>query len=248
MKKFVFNTLVVGLTTLAFSPLVNATPITDTSPELAKVGYSFGYLMAEGNKDTVNDLDLDAFSQGFKDSYGNKTPTLTADQMQKTLLAYGKRREAEYAKQIQALGHKNLEQGELFLAKNAKKAGVITTKSGLQYQVLTQGTGKSPTATDTVKVHYEGQLLDGTVFDSSIKRGEPVQFPLNQVIKGWREGLPLMKEGAKYRFFVPARLGYGEAGMPGIEPNSVLIFDVNLLEVNPKPVTKEAVPSLKISK
>lgn len=248
MKKFIVNTLAVGLAGLMLSPLVNAASITDTSSDLAKVGYSFGYMMGEGNKDTVNDLDLDAFYQGFKDSYGNKQPTLTAEQMQKTLVAYGKRREAEYAKQIQALARKNLEQGEVFLAKNAKKAGVITTKSGLQYEVLAQGTGKMPTANDTVKVNYEGHLIDGTIFDSSIKRGEPVQFPLKQVIKGWREGLPLMREGAKYRFFVPAKLGYGEAGMPGIEPNSVLIFDINLLEVNPKPVKSEQAPSTNQSK
>lgn len=210
-----------------------ATTITANSSEIAKAGYSFGYMMAEGNKEAVSDLDLAAFFQGFKDSYQKAKPALTPQQMQKTLLAYSQRREAEYAKQLQATARKNLEVGEVFLAKNKQKRGVITTASGLQYEVLKTGTGKMPKASDTVKVHYEGKLLDGKIFDSSYKRGEPVTFPLKQVIKGWTEGLPLMKEGAKYRFFIPAKLAYGEAGAPEIEPNSVLLFDVELLEVNP---------------
>lgn len=217
-----------------------ATPITANSSELAKTGYSFGYMMADGNKDTVTDLDLEAFFQGFKDAYKQQPSALTKEQMQKTLLAYGQRREAEYAKELTATARKNLEAGEVFLAKNAKQSGILKTASGLQYQVLKQGTGKAPKATDSVKVNYEGRLLDGTVFDSSYKRGEPVTFPLNQVIKGWTEGVQLMKEGAKYRFFIPARLAYGEAGAPNIAPNSVLIFDVDLLEVNPKTPVKPA--------
>lgn len=125
-----------------------------------------------------------------------------------------------------------LEKGQQFLQENAKKDGVKTTASGLQYEVLTPGTGKSPKATDTVLVHYKGTLLDGTEFDSSYKRGEPIEFPLNQVIKGWTEGVQLMKEGAKYRFYIPSNLAYGSRGAGGaIGPDETLIFDVELLKV-----------------
>ena len=121
--------------------------------------------------------------------------------------------------------------GAEYLAANAKKAGFKTTESGLQYKVITEGTGKSPKATDVVKVDYEGKLIDGTVFDSSYERGEPVEFPLNQVIAGWTEGLQLMKEGGKYEFVIPSELAYGETGNQGIDPNSTLLFTVELKEV-----------------
>ena len=123
--------------------------------------------------------------------------------------------------------------GADFLKENAKKEGVKTTPSGLQYKVLKEGEGKSPKAADNVRVHYRGTLLNGTEFDSSIKRGEPAEFPLNHVIKGWTEGVQLMKEGAKYQFFIPANLAYGERGTPGgpIGPNETLIFEVELLKV-----------------
>lgn len=125
-----------------------------------------------------------------------------------------------------------LEKGQQFLAENGKRPGVITTASGLQYEVLTPGTGKSPKATDRVLVHYKGTLLDGKEFDSSYKRNQPIAFPLNQVIPGWTEGVQLMKEGGKYRFFIPSNLAYGASGAPGaIGPNETLIFDVELLKV-----------------
>ena len=222
---------------VAPSAYLPKTTVTATSPELAQVGYSFGYLMAETNKDSIDDLNLDAFFQGFRDAYLAKSPNLDKKQMQKVLLDYQKNKEIAYAKEVQALALANAAKGKQFLTENGKKAGVMTTASGLQYQVLRPGTGNSPKASDNVKVNYEGRLIDGTIFDSSYKRGEAVTFPLNQVIKGWTEGLQLMKEGGKYRLFVPANLGYGEAGNADIEPNSVLIFDVELLQVNP-PVTK----------
>ena len=134
---------------------------------------------------------------------------------------------------IMALAQTSAKQGEDFLKENAKKEGVKTTDSGLQYKVLKEGTGKSPKATDTVTVHYRGTLINGTEFDSSLKSGAPAQFPLNRVISGWTEGVQLMKEGAKYQFFIPAKLAYGERGTPGgpIGPNETLIFEIELLKV-----------------
>ena len=129
-------------------------------------------------------------------------------------------------------GKVHKEAGEKYLAENAKKDGVVTLPSGLQYQVLKEGNGKKPSAKDTVMCHYEGTLIDGTVFDSSYQRGEPATFPLQQVIAGWTEGLQLMQEGAKYRFFIPYRLGYGAGGAGAqIPPFAALIFDVELIQV-----------------
>jgi len=127
-----------------------------------------------------------------------------------------------------------LEKGQQFLQENAKKEGVKTTPSGLEYLVLKEGTGRQPKATDVVEVNYRGTLIDGKEFDSSYKRGEPISFPLNRVIPGWTEGVQLMKEGAKYRFFIPSKLAYGSNGAGGvIGPDETLIFDVELLKVNP---------------
>lgn len=133
-------------------------------------------------------------------------------------------------KEIEQKAKTNKEAGEKWLAENKTKEGVQTTASGLQYKVITEGTGKKPKATDMVTVHYEGKTIDGKVFDSSYERGEPTQFPLNQVIKGWTEGVQLMSEGSKYELYIPSELAYGEEGNPAIEPNSVLIFTVELLD------------------
>jgi FKBP-type peptidyl-prolyl cis-trans isomerase FklB len=207
--------------------------VTSSSTELQKVGYGFGYMMGKGNRETVNDLDMEAFVSGFRDGYGGKDSTLTDEEIRATFMAYKQRREAEEVQAAAKLGAENTKTGTAFLVENGKKAGIKTTASGLQYEVLTEGTGASPKATDQVKVHYEGKMLDGTVFDSSVARGEPATFPLNQVIPGWTEGVQLMKEGAKYRFFIPSALAYGETGASTIPPNSVLIFDVELIKVNP---------------
>ncbi len=207
----------------------STTSITTESPANEKVGYSLGYMMASENSKAIKDLNLDTFNQGFRDGYAGKDGALTEEQMQQVLLEYQKQRQAEMMKEVEELAKKNKEKGDKYLAENKSKEGVKTTKSGLQYKVIKAGEGASPKASDIVEVNYEGKLIDGTVFDSSYDRGQPVQFPLNQVIPGWTEGVQLMKKGAKYEFFIPANLAYGEAGNPGIEPNSTLIFTVELL-------------------
>lgn len=209
-----------------------ATPtvaINDQSSETQKVGYAVGYDLGLNLREVADDMDLDAFTQGIKDAYAKTEATLTQEQMQAIVEAYMTRKQEEAQKQLEQKAVTNRQAGEAFLAENAKKDGVKTTASGLQYKVITEGSGKSPTATDTVMVNYEGKLIDGTVFDSSYERGEPIEFPLNQVIPGWTEGLQLMKPGAKYEFYIPSDLAYGEVGNPEIEPNSVLIFTVELL-------------------
>lgn len=205
--------------------------VTEQSPEIEKVGYSLGYMMAEGNKETVDDLNLDTFEMGFRDGYEGKESALTEEQMQQVLMDYQQKKEKEMLEDMQTKAEENQKKGEAYLAENAKKEGVKVTDSGLQYKVLKEGTGKSPKATDVVTVNYEGKLIDGTVFDSSYERGEPVEFPLNQVIAGWTEGVQLMKEGGKYEFVIPSELAYGETGNQGIEPNSTLLFTVELLKV-----------------
>ncbi|KAF0567679.1 FKBP-type peptidyl-prolyl cis-trans isomerase FkpA precursor [Psychrobacter nivimaris] len=205
--------------------------ITEQSSASEKVGYSLGFMMAEGNKDAVKDLDLNTFEQGFRDGYEGNESALTQEQMQQVLMDYQKEQEEQFVKDMETKATENKAAGTAFLAENAKKEGVKQTESGLQYKVIKAGTGKSPKATDVVEVNYEGKLLDGTVFDSSYERGEPIEFPLNQVIAGWTEGLQLMKEGGKYEFYIPSDIAYGEAGNAGIEPNSTLIFTVELLKV-----------------
>ncbi|GAB2630496.1 FKBP-type peptidyl-prolyl cis-trans isomerase [Psychrobacter pocilloporae] len=205
--------------------------ITEQSSASEKVGYSLGFMMAEGNKEAVKDLNLDTFEKGFRDGYEGNDSALTQEQMQEVLMTYQKEQEEQFAKNMQTKATENKTAGTAFLAENAKKEGVKQTDSGLQYKVLKEGTGKSPKATDVVEVNYEGKLIDGTVFDSSYERGEPIEFPLNQVIAGWTEGLQLMKEGGKYEFYIPSDIAYGEAGNAGIEPNSTLIFTVELLKV-----------------
>lgn len=211
---------------------VQAAPITLKSPQKDQLGYSYGYLMGKGNTETLKDLNIETFVLGLEDAIKGKPATLSDEQMATILNQYKKLLEAKQLVEFQEQAEKNAQEGKNFLAENAKKPDIITTKSGLQYQVLQQGTGKSPKLTSTVKVNYEGRLIDGTVFDSSIARNHPVEFKLNQVISGWTEGVQTMKEGGKSRFFVPSNLAYGDVGAgDAIGPNSTLIFDIELLEV-----------------
>lgn len=226
--------LIIATSTMSLSVLA-ATPITNKSPAKEQFSYSYGYLMGRNNTDALTDLNLDTFYQGLQEGAQSKTARLTDEEMAKAINDYKKTLEAKQLVEFQKTGQLNTQAGTAFLADNAKKSGVITTKSGLQYQVLKEGNGQKPKATSRVKVNYEGRLLDGTVFDSSIARNHPVEFQLSQVIAGWTEGLQTMKEGGKTRFFIPANLAYGEVGAgDSIGPNSTLIFDIELLQVLPK--------------
>ena len=213
-----------------------AKEVTNKSPEAEQVGYSFGYLMGRSNAESVKDLDLDAFILGLKTAAQGGKSALTDEEMARVLTQHKKQSDAKQLIELKKKADANAKIGAEFLATNAKKQGVQTTKSGLQYQILKQGTGQSPKANSIVKVNYEGRLIDGTVFDSSIARNQAAEFQVSQVIQGWTEGLQLMKEGAEYRFFIPAQLGYGQIGSGDvIEPNSTLIFDVKLIEILAKP-------------
>ncbi|MBF1576395.1 MAG: FKBP-type peptidyl-prolyl cis-trans isomerase [Hoylesella shahii] len=180
----------------------------------------------------VAELNAGDFAQAVKDMIDGKESQIPTNEAQQLLGEYFRQQEEKQRAEAAEKYKGAKSEGEKYLTENAKKDGVITLPSGLQYQVLQEGNGKSPKATDKVVCHYEGMLVDGTMFDSSIQRGEPATFPLNGVIAGWTEGLQLMKEGAKYRFFIPYQLGYGERGAgASIPPFATLIFDVELIEV-----------------
>lgn len=207
--------------------------MTDAQKQAYAMGASMG-LFVKTRSDQMAELggemDIDALMSGFSDTIKNSSK-MTDDEVRQFTQAGEQAMQALQQAKNQAMAAENIEAGKAFLAQNAEKEGVTTTESGLQYEVVTAGEGASPTAVDTVKVHYEGTLLDGTVFDSSYQRGEPIEFPLNRVISGWTEGVQLMKEGGKYRFYIPSELAYGERATGKITPNSTLIFDVELLQV-----------------
>lgn len=198
-----------------------------------KISYALGLGIGRQLADMgAKELNIDDFAQAIKDVICGAKPWLSDSEAQ--IITQGFFQEQEMKQRSEAaVKHKTAkDEGEKYLAENAKKEGIVTLASGLQYQILKEGNGKMPKATDQVKCHYEGMLINGKLFDSSIQRGEPATFPLNQVIAGWTEGLQLMKEGSKFRFFIPYTLGYGERGAgQDIPPFSTLIFDVELIEV-----------------
>lgn len=198
-----------------------------------KLSYALGLGIGQQLKSMdARGIIIDDFAQAIKDVLNDKELAVTNREAQQIVTKYFQEKEEKMNAEKAKKGKVAREAGEAFLKENSSKEGVITTKSGLQYKVLQEGNGKSPKATDSVRCHYEGMLIDGTLFDSSLQRGEPATFPLNGVIAGWTEGLQLMKEGAKYRFFIPYLLGYGANGAGNsIPPYSTLIFDVELIEV-----------------
>ena len=191
-----------------------------------KISYALGLGIGQQIKSmNIENFSIEDFTKSISDVIEGKETAFSSREAQMMLQEYFTKKQKEEAQA-------HIAEGKAYLDANAKKPGVTVTKSGLQYEVLQEGTGKSPKATDTVRCHYEGRLLDGTVFDSSYKRGEPADFGLNQVITGWTEGVQLMKEGAKFRFTIPYLLAYGEQGAgASIPPFSTLIFDVELIKV-----------------
>lgn len=201
-----------------------------------QVSYALGLMMGKNLTQQGISLDVDAHAHGLRDGLTGAEPLMTEDEVEKTMVTFQMSMQEQFAKKMAEEAEQNIEAGTAFLEKNKAKEGVVTLPSGLQYEVLAEGEGDKPSETDTVKVHYTGTLVDGTVFDSSVERGQPVVFPVNRVIPGWTEALQLMSPGDKWHLVIPSDLAYGEGGHPPkIGPNSVLQFDVELLEVNPEP-------------
>ncbi len=197
--------------------------------------YSVGYLNGQGSAEQIADLDIEAFIRGFRDAFGKKESLLTAQERTTAINRYKEQRLAQLQADMAKLAADNAKAGADFLANNAKADGIKVTASGLQYRELKTGSGMKPKAKDTVRVHYEGSFIDGSVFDSSYNRGEPAVFQLDQVLKGWTEGLQLMPVGSTYELFLPSEIAYGEAGAGPIPPNSVLKFKVELLGIEKGP-------------
>lgn len=204
----------------------------DLQDETDILSYTIGYQIGKSLVDLPIELHDKAFFAAIDDVLKGRELAMEESEIMQHMQELQKKLVEAQQQKASVEGAANLESGAAFLEANAKKEGVTATDSGLQYRVITEGAGKSPGATDEVTVHYRGTLLDGTQFDSSYDRGEPATFKLNQVIKGWTEGLQLMKEGGKYEFFIPSDLAYGPSGRPSIPPNSVLKFEVELITVN----------------
>ncbi|HKJ05468.1 MAG TPA: FKBP-type peptidyl-prolyl cis-trans isomerase [Geopsychrobacteraceae bacterium] len=197
-----------------------------------KFSYSYGLSLGQNFKLQELDVDLDIFLKGLEDGVNAAEPMMTVEEIEQVKKEIQEELTAKAKARAEEMASVNKESGDAFLAENAKKEGVVTLESGLQYKIIEEGTGPSPSVDDKVTVHYTGTLVDGTEFDSSHKRGEPATFPVGGVIPGWTEALQLMKEGAKWQLVIPSALAYGERGAgPQIGPNSVLIFDVELIKV-----------------
>ena len=218
MKKIILSLiLILGITN---------TNAQNFNTEMEKVSYSLGVNVAKSVKNQgLTSIDSDAIAQAFTDVFEGNDLKISEQESNVILQDFF----GKLAKKAQSA---NVEAGQKFLSENAKRNGVVTTKSGLQYEVLVEGTGVSPKENDKVTVHYHGTLIDGTVFDSSVDRGKPATFPVNGVIPGWVEALQLMNQGAKYKLFIPSELAYGERGAGGsIGPNATLIFEVELISI-----------------
>ncbi|MBF0144781.1 MAG: FKBP-type peptidyl-prolyl cis-trans isomerase [Magnetococcales bacterium] len=209
-----------------------------SADQLAKFSYLLGWRMAAELETFPMKLDPQSLMQAIQDRLAGRESKFSKEEMDKVRTEMMETFQKEKSRQMESIGEKNRAEGASFMAENGKKPGITTTASGLQYQVVREGKGEKPKASDHVTVHYAGTLLDGTEFDSSYKRGQPTTFPLDKVIAGWTEGLQLMQPGAKFKLFVPPQLAYGKTGSGGaIGPETTLIFEVELLEVHPVKAT-----------
>ena len=224
MKNYTFSIITIIIVTITINLNMSAQKLNN---EIDSVSYSLGVNIGENIKTQFPNIDLKNFEAAIKDVLQEgKEPAISGSDAQKTIQEYFKKQQATASESV-------VEEGKKFLDENGKKENVITLESGLQYEVIKSGEGAKPTLNDQVTTHYHGTLIDGTVFDSSVERGEPASFPVNGVIKGWTEALQLMSVGSKWRLFVPYDLAYGERGAgPQIGPFTTLIFEVELISIN----------------
>lgn len=207
-----------------------------------RISYTLGMQYGKSLKQNDVEVDYDAYLRGLKDAVGGKT-VITEDQAREIYMTFSQELRAKAMEKQKVEGEKNKKAGEEFLAANKKKEGIQATASGLQYKVETKGTGKMPTASDTVVCHYRGTLIDGTEFDSSYKRGQTAEFPVTGVIKGWTEALLMMPVGSKWKLFIPAELAYGERAQRNIPANSTLLFDIELVDIKAGETAPPAPPA-----
>ncbi|WP_438462248.1 FKBP-type peptidyl-prolyl cis-trans isomerase [Marinomonas sp. PE14-40] len=234
MKKTLIAALTLS-TSLAFAADATYSPETESQ----KLGYTFGTMVGAQLSMGVEDLDIDSFMKGFQSAYKGETPAIPEEELKGIFQAF-QQQKMEEARVAQEQEAEQAKAGSVeWLASIETQEGIMKTDSGLLYKAVTEGTGEKPVATDTVKVNYEGSLANGTVFDSSYERGEPISFPLNQVIPGWTEGLQLMSVGSKYELYIPSDLAYGPGGTGPIPPHSALKFVVELLAIE-TPAVAEA--------
>lgn len=242
MKKWVFAAMCVtlvacnndesGSTSMISEANAAGKPATSFKNEDQKASYAIGLRMGEGFARDLAEMDLEMYYKGVQDGFKGAAPMLSPDEVVATMQALQARKLEEQQKAMAEAADTNKAASEAFLSKNKTRKEVVTTASGLQYEVIKKGSGESPKAEDKVSVHYHGTLPDGSVFDSSVERGEPVSFAVNGVIKGWTEALQLMHVGDKWKLYIPAELAYGARGAgPKIGPNQALVFDVELLGV-----------------
>jgi FKBP-type peptidyl-prolyl cis-trans isomerase FklB len=236
MKKFLH---VLGATVLLVAIAAGCTATEEAAVKLddpkQRISYTIGLNIGRDFASQEIDIDALALLAGVRDGLGGEKQRLTDEEMLSEIKTFRETMEAQQEAKHQALAAKNRSEGEAFLAANAKEAGVVVRDSGLQYKVLTEGSGPTPQADSVVSVHYRGTLIDGTEFDSSYERNEPLRLPVGGVIPGWTEALTLMKEGSKWQLFIPAELAYGEEGAPPvIGPNATLLFEIELLSAAAK--------------
>jgi len=223
--------VLVAVPVYAAEDTATAQPV-ELRTELDKSSYAAGVQMGRSLKQPGMEFDAEILIRGLRDVMTDRELALSDEEQKKIMMALQQNMMAKQREARERQASANLAAAQAFLKENAKKEGVIVLPSGLQYKVLQEGTGRSPAETDRVKTNYRGTLIDGTEFDSSYKRGQPAEFPVNQVVKGWTEALQLMKEGAKWELYVPADLAYGTRGVPPrIPPNSPLFFEIELIEI-----------------